>query len=71
MVALLALTFAWGIEFSQIYHAPWIDDIRATTLGALLLGAGFLWSDLVCYAVGVAIGVVGERCLQRATRGTR
>ncbi|MEN8216136.1 MAG: DUF2809 domain-containing protein, partial [Pseudomonadota bacterium] len=29
-------------------------------LGALVLGHGFLWSDLVCYSVGVAMGVVGE-----------
>lgn len=69
--AVIALATSCLVELSQLYHAPWIDDTRATTLGALLLGAGFLWSDLVCYAVGVAIGVVGERCLQRATRGTR
>jgi len=50
----LALTFM--VELSQLYHAPWIDSIRQTTLGGLVLGFGFLWTDLVCYTLGVAIG---------------
>jgi len=50
----LALTFL--VELSQLYHAPWIDSIRQTTLGGLVLGFGFLWTDLVCYTLGVAIG---------------
>ncbi len=32
--------------------------IRQTTLGGLILGFGFLWSDLVCYALGVELGVL-------------
>src|SRR5689334_12702036 len=43
-VALLATSFSAMIEISQLYHAPWIDSIRGTTLGALVLGHGFLWS---------------------------
>lgn len=53
--ALCALCFAWGIEFSQLYHAPWIDAVRSTTIGHLVLGTGFLWSDLICYAAGITI----------------
>ena len=60
-VALLAITFSVLIELSQLYHAPWIDSIRHTTLGGLILGFDFVWSDLVCYAVGVGLGVVLER----------
>lgn len=63
-VAALALLFSLSIELSQLYHAPWIDEIRQYRLGALVLGHGFLWSDLVCYSVGVAMGVVGEIILQ-------
>ncbi|MEN8216133.1 MAG: DUF2809 domain-containing protein [Pseudomonadota bacterium] len=59
-VAAIALLFSVCIELSQLYHAPWIDEIREYRLGALVLGHGFLWSDLVCYSVGVAMGVVGE-----------
>jgi hypothetical protein len=53
-----ALGFAFLIEISQLYHAPWIDAIRATKLGGLVLGFGFLWTDLVCYAVGVSLGAL-------------
>ncbi len=57
-IALLAMAFSIAVEISQLYHAPWIDSIRQTTLGGLILGFGFLWSDLACYAVGVGMGVV-------------
>ncbi len=55
--ASVALLFCFGIEFSQLYHAPWIDAIRATTLGGLVLGFSFVWSDLLCYSIGIAVGV--------------
>ena len=57
-VACLAMAFSLAIEISQLYHAPWIDSNRQTTLGGLILGFGFLWSDLACYALGVSLGVV-------------
>ena len=60
-VALAALAFSYCIEISQLYHTPWIDAIRANRLGGLVLGFGFLWSDLVCYTVGVGFGVVMEK----------
>lgn len=53
---LIAIIFSFGIEISQLYQAQWINNIRATTLGALILGHGFLWSDLICYTIGVLIG---------------
>jgi hypothetical protein len=59
-VAVLALSFSVLVEVSQLYHAPWIDAIRHTTLGGLILGFGFLWSDLLCYAVGVGLGAIIE-----------
>jgi hypothetical protein len=60
-VALLTLAFSYCIEISQLYHAPWIDALRANRLGGLVLGFGFLWSDLVCYTVGVGFGYVMEK----------
>ncbi len=59
-VAMLAMSFSVMIEVSQLYHAPWIDSIRHTTMGGLVLGYGFLWGDLTCYAVGVGVGVFIE-----------
>ena len=60
-IALVALVFSYCIEISQLYHAPWIDAVRANRLGGLVLGFGFLWSDLVCYAVGIGFGVLMEK----------
>jgi hypothetical protein len=60
-VAVAALTFSYSIEISQIYHASWIDALRANPLGGLILGFGFLWSDMVCYTVGVGFGYVMEK----------
>ncbi len=59
-IAILAMAFNVAIELSQLYHAPWIDSIRQTTLGGLILGFGFLWSDLACYALGVGLGAAIE-----------
>lgn len=54
--ALGALLFSFGIEFSQLYRAQWLDALRSATLGALVLGQGFLAIDLARYAAGIAIG---------------
>jgi len=59
-LSLVSLVFAWGIEFSQLHHAPWIDSIRALRIGHLVLGSTFNWPDLAAYAVGIAIGVLLE-----------
>jgi hypothetical protein len=63
-LALLALLISFAIEFSQLFHASWITTIRNTRLGGLILGYGFLWSDLICYGCGVAIGVVSGASLK-------
>ncbi|MEZ2649104.1 DUF2809 domain-containing protein [Bacillus wiedmannii] len=64
-LAFISLLFCYGIELSQLYHAEWIDSIRATTLGGLVLGYGFLWSDLVAYTIGVGIGMFCEFMLRK------
>lgn len=51
-IAIGTYAFALAIEISQLYHAPWIDQFRHTFFGKMILGSGFLWSDLICYAIG-------------------
>ncbi|MED0960715.1 DUF2809 domain-containing protein [Bacillus paramycoides] len=63
-LAIISLIFCYGIEISQLYHAEWIDSIRATTLGGLVLGYGFLWSDLVAYTTGIGVGMLCEFMLR-------
>lgn len=66
----LALLFSAAVEVSQLYHAPWLDAVRATRLGALALGATFNWPDLLAYGVGVSLAAGVERgaCLLRRRR---
>lgn len=59
-VAILGIIFCFTIEFSQLYHSSVIDSIRRTTLGGLVLGYGFLWSDLAAYAIGIGLGAFIE-----------
>ena len=66
-VALLAISFCYAIEISQLYHAPWIDGIRRTTLGGLVLGFGFLWSDILAYSIGILIAAVLEFLIGKST----
>ncbi len=61
---IIALTFSFIIEFSQIYQGIWINKIRATTLGGLILGHGFLFSDFICYSVGIIIGLIISKVLE-------
>ena len=68
-LALLALAFSWGIEVSQLYHAPWIDSLRDTLLGKLVLGNTFHWPDFPAYATGIALGAIAEwRCRRSIAR---
>jgi hypothetical protein len=60
MLAVGVALLSAGIEVSQLYHAPWIDRLRATTLGGLVLGYGFAWGDLLCYLVGVTLCALAE-----------
>ena len=59
-IAVVALAFSISIEFTQLYQSPWINAIRENPLGNLAIGDGFLWSDIVCYATGITVGVVAE-----------
>ncbi len=61
-LANLRLTAIWvclgtcGIEFLQLYQSPWLQSIRATLPGRLILGTSFAWSDFPAYFVGSYLG---------------
>jgi hypothetical protein len=69
--ALWAIGLSCAVEFSQIYHAPWIDGVRRTLPGRLVLGYAFSWIDMVAYAVGVACGVACEVIVRRSSERGR
>lgn len=54
----LALVISFAIEFSQLYQADWINAVRSTRPGGLVLGYGFNWSDLLCYSSGIFLSFV-------------
>ena len=68
-VAAAAGLFCLTVELSQLHRAPWLDRLRQTGPAALVLGHGFLWSDLACYGVGIGVGVLLEALRSRRLRG--
>lgn len=67
-VGILAIAFACSVEFSQLFHPPWLDAIRAYRLAGLVLGtpsATFAWGDIGSYLVGIAGGIAAELAIYR------
>lgn len=60
---ILSLGFCFAIECSQLYQADWINGIRSTLLGGLILGRGFLYADLVRYSAGTLGAYVLDRLI--------
>jgi hypothetical protein len=67
-LAACALSVSCIVEFTQLYQAPWINALRSTTAGHLVLGSTFSWFDICAYTVGVAIGVCLDVLLVAAVR---
>lgn len=56
------------VELSQLLDVGWLNALRANRLGALVLGRGFVWTDLACYAVGAAVAACAELLLRYGRR---
>ncbi len=64
-IAALAFGVACADEFSQLYHAPWINALRRTGLGHAILGDVFAWPDLGAYAAGITLAALAEQMVWR------
>ena len=64
-VAGVAIAISGTVEVSQLYHAPWIDAIRRTTLGHLALGDTFAFGDIGAYLVGIALAATVDWAAHR------
>lgn len=53
LALIVSLIFSWAVECSQMIQISWLNEVRSTVLGALILGRGFLVMDLLRYAVGI------------------
>ncbi|GAA5479373.1 hypothetical protein Hhel01_02890 [Haloferula helveola] len=57
-IAIAAGSFCLAIELSQLSSHPFLVDARSTRIGALILGHGFLWIDLLRYAAGIGLAAM-------------
>ena len=62
-VSLIVLFLTCCLEFLQQWHPPWLEAIRRTLPGRLVLGTTFSWSDFPPYFVGAFIGFAAMRVL--------
>ena len=58
---IITVIICYCIEISQLYQSEWITSVRATLPGRLVLGSGFLWTDLLAYAVGAAAACMVDK----------
>ncbi|MGD7006987.1 DUF2809 domain-containing protein [Metabacillus sp. 84] len=60
LIASIAALYCLLTECSQLIQTSWLNEIRDTMLGGLVLGYGFLWTDLAAYGIGIALCAVME-----------
>lgn len=66
-LAVFSLVISFGVEFIQLINMPWLDSLRATLIGKLMLGSGFLWIDLIRYFAGVAGAFLVDCAIQNSS----
>lgn len=64
-IALGVLAGTCGLEFLQLWHPHWLQLLRASFLGATILGTTFAGSDFPYYFAGAALGWLWLRGLRR------
>ena len=55
LVAIISLTHSFLVEFSQLLRWSWLVSFRSTFIGHMMLGQGFLWTDLLAYLIGILL----------------
>ncbi len=63
VIGLYSILICYLVEFGQLINTPALKYVRATLLGRLVLGQGFLWSDLLAYSIGIGLCVLLEKLL--------
>jgi hypothetical protein len=57
IVALIVFLATCNLEFLQMWHPPFLEAIRANSIGGALLGRYFSWPDFVYYLLGFLISL--------------
>lgn len=66
-----ALAVSYLAEISQLFSNPFLSATRSTVIGGLILGYGFLWSDILCYTVGAFICFATEMFINKTAKCRR
>lgn len=53
------------LEFLQLWKPPFLQAIRATFIGRMLLGTTFVWSDFIYYVLGCSLTWLALRYLKQ------
>ncbi|MGK0203495.1 MAG: hypothetical protein ACI89X_000559 [Planctomycetota bacterium] len=64
-LAIAAFVLSAAVEFAQLLSWPWINELRATLFGRLVLGSGFKWPDIVAYLIGAMAASAVDFALAR------
>jgi glycopeptide antibiotics resistance protein len=70
LTAIIALLFCFSVETSQLYQEEWINKIRQTRLGSLVLGRGFLILDLLRYTIGIILAFLTDFLIKKKQQNT-
>jgi hypothetical protein len=62
-VALYALLISYLDEFSQLIQVPWLNAIRQTVWGHLILGTVFPGYDILAYTISIFIALILDTLL--------
>jgi hypothetical protein len=55
-IPLWVFTITSGLEFLQLWHPCFLEEIRSHFLGSVFIGTSFTWWDFPHYAIGCIIG---------------
>jgi hypothetical protein len=64
-ITIISLCISYAIEFSQLYKAEWIDNLRHTFFGRMVLGETFLWGDLLSYTAGILLAILVDLAVNK------
>ncbi len=59
---------SFAIEFLQLWQPDWLQTLRATLPGRLVLGSSFYWLDFLQYGVGSFVGWLWVRTIKRSIK---
>lgn len=54
-----------ALEFLQLWHPPFLEAVRANTLGRAMIGDVFDWGDFPYYAIGSTAGWAWLEAIRR------